>query len=368
MILKPETQSENSQDETAEAARFEEARQEVNDLPLDDEIRKAVLAQIQKVAELPGPIKTKEGLLEQIMEVAKDSAEPTEKKKRLGMIDAQIVNVRALMRSTSQDKPVVKTPTASGKVVEVKNAITNFSKDNKMIGRAFLALIENPEIDLIEDEKEQLKKMQENAEKWFDDAMDRVSGWYKRYTQIVIFCCALVVTVAVNVDTLKIVNKLWYNTTMRDAIASSAQELIYEPSSFEDNQETQVGEDSTREPSLPENAQDSITSPLGGNQNFQVDDDPQKASAQENDQGSWDRITTFQKELQDRWSLIGWTEEEWKDLTSNGPMKIAGWLLTAIAVSLGAPFWFDLLNKLVSLRATGNRPKKSSEPSEEKQK
>jgi hypothetical protein len=38
--------------------------------------------------------------------------------------------------------------------------------------------------------------------------------------------------------------------------------------------------------------------------------------------------------------------------------KLFGLLLTAGAVSLGAPFWFDLLNKAVNLRATGRPPEK----------
>ena len=33
-----------------------------------------------------------------------------------------------------------------------------------------------------------------------------------------------------------------------------------------------------------------------------------------------------------------------------------GWLLTAFAISLGAPFWFDLLNKFISARSTGKKP------------
>jgi hypothetical protein len=33
-----------------------------------------------------------------------------------------------------------------------------------------------------------------------------------------------------------------------------------------------------------------------------------------------------------------------------------GWVLTALMVSFGAPFWFDLLSKLINRRATGPRP------------
>lgn len=47
-------------------------------------------------------------------------------------------------------------------------------------------------------------------------------------------------------------------------------------------------------------------------------------------------------------------------MTSN-PLTIFGWLLTAVAVSLGAPFWFDTLNKLVVVRSTVKPKEKSAE-------
>ncbi|REG90455.1 hypothetical protein [Flavobacterium aquicola] len=37
-----------------------------------------------------------------------------------------------------------------------------------------------------------------------------------------------------------------------------------------------------------------------------------------------------------------------------------GWLLTAFAVTLGAPFWFDILSKLISVRGVGSKANSSS--------
>lgn len=37
-------------------------------------------------------------------------------------------------------------------------------------------------------------------------------------------------------------------------------------------------------------------------------------------------------------------------------LKIIGLLMTGLAVSLGAPFWFDMLNKVISIRAAGRSP------------
>jgi len=50
-----------------------------------------------------------------------------------------------------------------------------------------------------------------------------------------------------------------------------------------------------------------------------------------------------------------WTcaQEEFKKLTL---VQLFGWILTAAALSLGAPFWFDLLNQFINLRGAGTKP------------
>jgi hypothetical protein len=54
---------------------------------------------------------------------------------------------------------------------------------------------------------------------------------------------------------------------------------------------------------------------------------------------------------------LGWHPEELQGMTpSDWVIKVLGWIVTALAVSLGAPFWFDLLKKLVNIRSSGNQP------------
>ncbi|WSH19065.1 hypothetical protein U8Q07_14975 [Rhizobium ruizarguesonis] len=63
---------------------------------------------------------------------------------------------------------------------------------------------------------------------------------------------------------------------------------------------------------------------------------------------------------------IGWTTD--KDTSRNFRAilrdtalmfsKIVGWLFTAVALSLGAPFWFDTLSKIMNVRGAGEKPKK----------
>ncbi|HEV2814461.1 MAG TPA: hypothetical protein VGW10_14495, partial [Solirubrobacteraceae bacterium] len=48
---------------------------------------------------------------------------------------------------------------------------------------------------------------------------------------------------------------------------------------------------------------------------------------------------------------VGWGGTNGGDVLAHIP----GWLLTAFALTMGAPFWFDVLGKLANVRATGNR-------------
>jgi len=44
-----------------------------------------------------------------------------------------------------------------------------------------------------------------------------------------------------------------------------------------------------------------------------------------------------------------WTKQIWLE-------RLIGWLLTILAISLGAPFWFDILNKIINIRFAGKSP------------
>ena len=52
---------------------------------------------------------------------------------------------------------------------------------------------------------------------------------------------------------------------------------------------------------------------------------------------------------------MGWGPEADRRI----PLVLAGWVLTALALSMGAPFWFDALNKLNIVRSAGRRPERA---------
>jgi hypothetical protein len=150
---------------------------------------------------------------------------------------------------------------------------------------------------------EDLTKAQQNIEKWFDDAMERVSGRYKRRAQWVILALAMLLSWGLNVDTFRVVSSLYYNGTLRASVVAAAQRATQQPYA------------TAREQVLLEYKD--IILPIGRS-------------------GTDD-------------SLFPSNGEPWG-------WAVVGWLITGFAVSQGAPFWFDVLNKLVNMRATGDPP------------
>src|SRR5262249_32717908 len=67
-----------------------------------------------------------------------------------------------------------------------------------------------------------VEKLRAAIEEWFDSGMDRVSGWYKRWTQAWQFGFGLVLAVALNVNVVSIANDLWINIPLRNAIVGDA--------------------------------------------------------------------------------------------------------------------------------------------------
>ncbi|HEY0784103.1 MAG TPA: hypothetical protein VGE98_16715, partial [Thermoanaerobaculia bacterium] len=86
---------------------------------------------------------------------------------------------------------------------------------NTSLGKALVALF---------DESEQnLEKLKDNIEVWFNSSMDRVSGWYKRKTQLVHIILAAVLTIGLNIDSLLIVRTLSTDSALRDSIVAQAK-------------------------------------------------------------------------------------------------------------------------------------------------
>lgn len=163
-----------------------------------------------------------------------------------------------------------------------------------------------------------------NLAAWYDSGMDRVSGAYKRATQNVLFVIGLVVAIALNVNTITIADYLYRNDAARAAIVARAEAAARDSSLLHG--------DTTRYRAARAEL-DSLRLPIGWSAGWGAP----RQQPDHDAQGIW----------------------------NNALAPIIGWLLTALAVTLGAPFWFDVLNKLMVIRSTVKPSEKSPDESSE---
>jgi hypothetical protein len=171
----------------------------------------------------------------------------------------------------------------------------------------------------IQDAAWDLDKLRTRIESWFDDSMDRLSGIYKRFVQYILFGLGLAIAVAFNVDSVHLASALWYQPELRTQMVAAAQ--------------TELAKSNATTPA-------SVQDALAGLYALPV---PIGRGAD----------TTFfgqpTSQLADASVPMGrWL---WWDVWT-----VVGWFISAIAISLGAPFWFDLLQNFMSLRSAGPQP------------
>lgn len=165
----------------------------------------------------------------------------------------------------------------------------------------------------------------ENAVRiWYDTVMERISGWYKRRSQFVLFLVGLFYAAAMNIDALQLSKRLWTDAELRDGMVAQAQ----------------VQAQALRAAGLP-----ASTPPVDASTTALAETRTARTQAQE-----------LQK------LPIGWPSSRFDSADNVWRFAVAltfaliGWIATAFAASLGAPFWFDGVGWLLALRGTGAKP------------
>jgi hypothetical protein len=187
-----------------------------------------------------------------------------------------------------------------------------------------------------QDKKNQLLAFQEEIQAWFNRSMERSSGVYKRNSQLLCFILGFIIAVGLNIDSLSIYQRLLVDTTLRTTLADGGQVIV-------------------------QNYQSTISEPG-------EESDTEKAIQSFEDTVSKYVDNTLPIGLihQNHDNLVDLTEcpnpgnnkcPQKKFSFSKFLVALFGWTITTLAIYMGAPFWFDLLGKLVNVRSTGSKPK-----------
>lgn len=156
------------------------------------------------------------------------------------------------------------------------------------------------------------------TEEWYNEVMDRASGWYKRKTRTWLLLIGATITLIFNVDALQIYSNLSVNAALSEYVADAATNFVNtqpEPAAAAANPDFYAAQQKLTD--LVNNNIGAIASPLG----------------------------------------LGWEGVDWSKADHRWWLyKIIGWLTTTIALSLGATFWFGILKQLIGLRSSGPAP------------
>ncbi|MDR6941684.1 hypothetical protein [Mucilaginibacter pocheonensis] len=256
-------------------------------------------------------------------------------------------------------------------------------------------------------------------EDWYNEGMERVTGWYKKQASKILLLIGLVLALLFNVNTLEIVDKLATDKTLREVMVKSAGDYINKELAERAKNEAaspaeddKVGRGVRNIQAIYNNniAKQNVALGLGWgdfgykndsiawakdsavirNGNPVFEQFPEKLPANIFDHkpspdSFWSKYGPVKK-VSPVWetgyraalhgdSVLAKNKEELIKIIGEKPKKehigykltyvlwkqmslknLLGFLITALAVSLGSPFWFDLLNKFMNLRISGTKP------------
>jgi hypothetical protein len=174
-------------------------------------------------------------------------------------------------------------------------------------------------LDAIDESGEKLNVFRGEIEDAFNATMDRATGWYKRKVQVILFVIAVIVAGSLNADTFNVAQRLFQDDALRAEVVGQAVKA--------------AGEDP---PTPPED----VTAKT-------VEDQIKQARATALPLGWSGENIPDKPDPEEWWGSWNWLPP-WL-------LKIGGILVTAFALMLGAPFWFDVLGRFANIRSSGNR-------------
>ena len=195
-------------------------------------------------------------------------------------------------------------------------------------------------LNYIEKGEDKAEELQKSIEDWFNSVMERTSGWYNRYIKVWTLAIAFVIALLFNFDTIHVYQRLSKDSKVRKELVKYAEDNIDKYAEY-----LKIDTTDNRTDSLLLEKMDSLKKGI----DVIIDEE----------------ITSIEQ-----MAGIGWNQSDSKTKIEKPVkfwfLKIIGWIITALAISLGAPFWFDLLNKVMKLRGTGVKQELSDKPDNKK--
>jgi hypothetical protein len=216
--------------------------------------------------------------------------------------------------------------------------------------------------------------LRQNIEKWYNDYMNRVTGWYQTHTLLTVRLIAIAITIFFNLNAIRLVRDIANSSVLRNNLVGIAEQVTDHPEVVNSLYNRRFATDSAR-------IRDKYKPVIDGAQKDSQKLAKLQREVEDSLNASATKFTGLQikgiRMLTDTLSAvhlpIGWTsamlksawnkvrsffdgDVVWSRLAELG-LLLLGWLITAGCLSMGAPFWFNLLIQVVNVRRAGVKPK-----------
>ena len=199
-----------------------------------------------------------------------------------------------LMRTMGSKPSYLKSKIFSKILIDIIDSDKKVLNENKNIEK-FIEKISNPKLKRVFQSLDiQADNLENQISEWFDAGMERASGWYQRRVQLCSILISSVLVIGMNANTITIAKTLWEDDVLRSEAVKAVEKISEkDPSNINDKKKEEVKKAKSLFP-------------------------------------------------------LGWSDFVWS--WSWFFESIIGWLITIAAMSLGAPFWFDLIGKISNIR------------------
>jgi hypothetical protein len=251
----------------------------------------------------------------------------------------------------------------SNTIIQLGHGILVIGAQNEQFKKSLTPLLLGAE-KYIANKEQALAKARQNVENWYNETMDRLSGVYKRKAQIISFIVGIFLALLVNIDSVTITEALWREPTLRQALIAQAEMEVAQAKAS--GQPPQQAESSNSVTDLQDKLKD-LNLPFGWIKIPRYDATVALCK--------W--MPTADKTDSDRFGIKMPAIDSFNDIklvftgsaqlvcyspavnsnSTNGLKWLLGILISGGAAAQGAPFWFELLGKLVNIRSTGIKPK-----------
>jgi hypothetical protein len=262
----------------------------------------------------------------------------------------EMMKTIAAQRSQIQDVIETSRGTQNGDAVQAfanhyRTGITTLSVTHPRLKQTLGALLSEITVAGVQADGTQ-QRARQNLEEWFNNSMDRLSGWYRRRAQTLAYVLAISLALIFNIDTLALATRLWQDPAVRNSVTEQALLLANQNPGGITN------------PSLEQlvilgSRPDWLSLPVGWI-GAPVTIDANSSSPVTCSLSSVPGAGLIGIPLLNKCYLI--TNMPVAQDVSGWAIKILGVLITGIAAAQGAPFWFDILKRLINIRISGANP------------